>query len=99
MSKNEKPKILLGKIPQKLEVGLKKGTTGEFYRLKPRIIFLVPEHKMHSGLQTENGFFFTQKTLPLFKTRRCAPRGLYVLFYIYYSAGVSLFWKRKGKGG
>ena len=69
MSKNEKPKILLGKIPQKLEVGLKKGTIAEFYRLKPRIIFLAPEHKMHSGLKTENGFFIFKKTLPCFKKR------------------------------
>ena len=57
MSKNEKPKILLGKIPQKLEIYLKKGTMTEFYRLKTRIIFLVPEHKMHSGLKSVFGFF------------------------------------------
>jgi hypothetical protein len=56
MSKIEKPKILLGKKPQKMEIYLKKGTTSGFYRHKCPIIFLVPEHKMHSGLKNVKGY-------------------------------------------
>jgi hypothetical protein len=54
MSKNEKSKILLGKITHFFENRLKKGTKMGFYRDKPIIIFFGAMHKLPPGLKIGN---------------------------------------------
>ena len=80
MSKNEKPKILLGILFIFLQNHWKKGTIERRYRHKHKIIFFVPMHKLPPGLKIGKQSVRPWKYLEFFKS----------FYNIYYCGGWSL---------